>query len=225
MATNGHDDAPNAEVNPQSMKQGHEPDTVNLRAILYVPVVLVICFFFTYLIVTKIIEYARAPVPTPNTLAAKNNEGSLDQRLSRISSDDEKAKYKQPRLEGAQLLESNDPLPFVRSYDPSKEGNSPQYHPEDMRPSSAHGKDLGLQEYKWVDEKNGIVRLPVEEAMKIVLEAKNPKDSSKKYILNGTVELKQLQPDAPKQSNPQLSGSATEKPKEDLHHSPKGPHP
>jgi hypothetical protein len=225
MATNGHDETPNAEVNPVALKQGHEPDTINLRAILYVPVVLVICFIITYFIVTRIIDVVRAPAPRPSNLAARHNEPPLNRRIARISSDDPKAEYKQPRLEAFKQVDSDDHLPFVRSYDPIGDTNPPQYHAEDMRLTSQHAKDLGLQDYKWVDEKNGIVRLPVEKAMELVLKAKNPKDASKKYIKTADVELSQLRPASPNQSNPQFGGPTTEKPKDDLHHSPKGSHP
>jgi hypothetical protein len=234
MTTNGHNDAPNTDVNPQALQQGHEPDKVNARALLYVPAVLVVCFIITFVIVTKIVDYVRAPSTEKpdNALAAKHNDAPINDRLGRISSEFDEAKkplYKQPRLEGAKQLDTNE-VPFVKSYEPTKEGNSPQYHADDMRPSSAHGKELGLQDYKWVDEKHGIVRLPIEAAMKAVLEAKNPSDPSKRLIVvqekdGKPVELSSLLRPIGKPSNPLWGAKSIEPPKEPSHQSPKDGHP
>ena len=145
MATN-HDESPNSDVNPVSLKQGHEPDRIDVKPILYVGGVLIVTFIVTYTTVTLIVNSLRATsTETPNNrIAANRSEAPLKDRLNRISSSDNKADYKQPRLEGLERLKGEDP-PWVRSTERTPEGNSPHYHPEDLRPSSDLGKKLGLQ--------------------------------------------------------------------------------
>jgi len=224
MATNGHDEPISTDVNPEALKQGYEPDTVNIRAILYVPVVLVLCFLVTYWIVTKIVVYTRQgpPPPVVNEANAERGLAPINERLGRISSEPgAHPEYKQPRLEGGQLLKGDPAQPFVKSYEPTETGNSPHYHPEDLRPSSELGKKLGLQDYKWVDEKKGIAALPVSEAMKAVLDAKNP--SGKPYLKQKPVELGQLLQQGAKASNPHWNWNGSPKESSEVpHQSPKG---
>ena len=128
----------NVTINPVALKQGHEPDTVNLRAVLYVPIALVVTFIITYVVVTIVVHEARSSPgePSMNVQAAKRGKAPIEERLGRISSSDPKAEHKQPRLEGAQQFQfdpsvaPNDPA-YMRSRLPAEDGNSPHYHPED----------------------------------------------------------------------------------------------
>jgi hypothetical protein len=52
-------DAPNSDVNPESLKQGHEPDKVDIRTILYVPVAIVVAGLMTFGVVTLIVSTLR----------------------------------------------------------------------------------------------------------------------------------------------------------------------
>lgn len=228
MHTNGHDQAPTNEVNPVSLAQGHEPDRVDIRRILYVAAALVITFILSWTTVTLTINYVRAPStekPT-NVLAANRNDAPLNARLNRISSDDAvKADSRQPRLDGLDRLRgldqnrldeykkdnpSYDP-PWVKSRERTKEGNSPDFHPEDLRPSSEHGKQLGLQGYSWSDKARNIVRIPIDQAMKLALTSKDPKNPKRDYLAseNG------LSPDSIRQVTPKPT--TTEQPKAGLH--------
>jgi hypothetical protein len=105
----------------------------------------------------------------------------------------------------------NDPA-YMRSRLPEEKGNSPHYHPEDLRPSSE--KQMELQRYTWLDKAGGVARIPIDEAMKLVLTAKNPNAKDKSFLLfqmrdGKPVELKDLLRRGPTPSNPQGSGSTS----------------
>src|SRR4029078_4395140 len=74
-------DMPDTQVllDPVALKQGHEPDTINLRSVMYVPIALVLTFALAYLIVTLTIRNLRAPAKDSGSgsLAAKRNEAPL----------------------------------------------------------------------------------------------------------------------------------------------------
>jgi hypothetical protein len=154
-------DAPNSDVNPESLKLGHEPDTVHIRTILYVPVAIAIAGLMTFAVVTLIVKSLRAPSTGPETKlpAAVYNDVPLNKTLGRI---------KEPRLDGLEELKPSDQPVWVQSRPPTATGNSPAYHIDDMWPWSKHGFDLGLQSFKWQDKGKDIVRIPVMEAIKIL---------------------------------------------------------
>ncbi len=222
MSTN-HDEAPNTDVNPLSLKQGHEPDRIDVRPILYVGAVLLVTFVATYTAVTLIVNSLRATsTETPgNRLAANRGEAPLKDRLNRISSTDPKAETKQARLDGLDRLKGDDP-PWVRSAEPTEEGNSPKYHPEDLRPSSALGKKLGLQDYGWANHEKTAVRLPIAEAMKLLSEGSKaegaPADAKKLYNkvlkFENKVKPEELHKLQPTQANPHLGIMPKAAPKE-----------
>ena len=170
----GHGDDTSGYVNPEAIQRGHEEDKVDARSIMAVPVAIIATFVLAYVVVTVLINYLRSPSsePAANPMAAKRNEAPINDRFERIGP------Y---RLEGLQLVEGSD-TPFWRTMTPSQAGNSRWFHPEDMRVNSSYGKELGLQDYAWVDKKDKTVRLPVEEAMKIVLSLKDPKNPSAAFL-------------------------------------------
>ncbi|MCE9531782.1 MAG: hypothetical protein K8T89_11765 [Planctomycetes bacterium] len=234
-------DTPNSDVDPQSIKQGFETDRLDLRAIIYVPIALLITFGMAYTVVTLLINYMRAPVKDPNTnsLAAARNDVHLRDRLGRISSTDPQAEVKQPRLDGADRLQP-DPLPpaveapyYVKSTDKTKDGNSTPYAPEDLRPSSALGISLGLQSFNWIDSKEKTLRIPIDEAMKAMLdmksgsktffsvqtkkvEKKDPKTGETKTV-EVPVELSDLLKTLPTSANPQAGFTPKAAPKDAAH--------
>lgn len=163
-------DAPNRDVNPESLKQGYEPDKINVRLILYVPVAIFFTFVLAYVVVTVIIDNLREGHKTPgeNLPATARNEAAMNDQLSRISSTNPKADVRQPRLEGLNELIKDGQS--VQSNVPTKEGNSVQYHPEDLRPSAERWKIL--QEYGWRDKSKDIVRIPIMEAIKVLMHGK-----------------------------------------------------
>ena len=222
MHTN-HDEAPNSDVNPVSLKQGHEPDRIDVKPILYVGAVLLVTFIVTYTTVTMIVNSLRATsTETPNNpIAAKRSESPLKDRVNRISSSDPRAEVKQPRLEGAERLKGEDPA-WVRSTERTEDGNSPHYHPEDLRPSSDLGKKLGLQDYAWADKEKSVVRLPIEQAIKLLSAGSKAEDAgsdAKKLYLKvlkfeDKVKPEDLRKLQPTQANPHLGIVPKATPKE-----------
>ncbi len=226
MDTNGHDAPPNTEVNPQALAQGHEPDKVDTRIIIYVPLILLVCFLLTWLTVTWIINYIRSPSTEKpkNQMAAVRQAEPINERLGRINSSTPLAEVKQPRLDGLNRLKNEGEPVYVRSFAPTEDGNSPQYHPEDLRPSSEVSKKLGLQSYSWI-KKDELARIPLQEALKMVLKAKNPKSPSGSFIAiqqkdGKPVQLADLLKSGPTAANPQAHTS----PKEPGPRSPDGNH-
>ena len=90
------------------------------------------------------------PVVTPG-------EPTVNQRLNALP---------QPRLDGLRALTEQPPT--VSPSDREAKGNSPDYHPEDMRPE----RQAQLQEYRWVDREKGVATIPIERAMKLVAAGK-----------------------------------------------------
>jgi hypothetical protein len=227
-------DAPNTDVNPESIKAGHEADVVHVRTILYVPVALVITFALCYGVVTLIVNYMRSPSRNPagTSLAANYNrtavqQDELNKQLDRISSTDPKADVRAPRLEGLDTLSSK-VAPYVESSVPTKEGNSPHYHPEDLRAGSKKADGSyrwpELQEYSWKDKEKSLVRIPIGEALKILGEGAQDKDSEAKKLYQKVLKYEdKVNPDSiranePKPSNPFWGIKTSTEPKE----APKG---
>ncbi len=218
--THGHGDDTSGYVNPEALHRGHEEDKVDIKSILYVPLALVATFVLAYVVVTLIINSVRAPSTEKpdNPKRAKLNEAPINDRFARIDSSDPKAEEKQPRLEGMQQVEGAD-LPYWRSMLPTKEGNPRWFHPEDMRITSAYAKELGLQDYAWVDEEKKVVRVPVETALKLVLSAKDPKNAGVDYLAASKEPIpRDNLKDGSKPSNPQLPTTFGVVPKEEKNH-------
>ncbi len=232
MATNSHDHGHGDDsgyVNPESIKTGHEPDKIEVRSILMVPLALVATFILAYLVVNTLINYVRAPSKEApaNNLAAIRNEEPINTRFDRISSTEKGAEYKQPRLEGLYRVEGND-SPFWRSMNPTPTGNSPHYHPEDMRLDSEHARELGLDSYAWANKEKNIVRIPVTKALEIALNMKDPNDPKKSLFptIKDPISVESIKLLRPKASNPQW-GSASAVPSAHPHdkkETPKGNH-
>jgi nitrogen fixation-related uncharacterized protein len=122
---------------------GYEPDRFSIKPIMAVPVAVVItgviAFVFTWLLFSNLFD---PKINNPEPIipaAAEENAAPLNDRFARISSTDPKAKYQQPRLEGLQQTEIYDDegRAITAEYTttrPKKEGNSPRYHAEDLRP-------------------------------------------------------------------------------------------
>ena len=99
--------------------------------------------------------------------------------MGRISSSDPKAEVQQPRLEGLQETQvyprdgnpkNTEGRNLITSEmvptQPTKEGNSPRYHAEDLRPDKVPAlKSSGT------DPQTGVTKVPVNEAIKLLVEA------------------------------------------------------
>jgi hypothetical protein len=110
------------------------------------------------------------PKDANNKLAANRSQEPLRDRLKRISSTDPNAEIPQPLLEGARQLQGNDP-PWFRSRLPAAEGNSPEYHPEDLR--ADRWPQLNGKGPEWVDQQKGLARIPIERAMELAAKNKS----------------------------------------------------
>jgi hypothetical protein len=161
-------------VNPAALRDKHEPDHVDVRGILLVPAVIVVVGFLCYIAVTLIfgnfLSIERERPKNANDLAAKRSQEPLRDRLKRINSTDPNAEIPQPLLEGARQLQGNDP-PWFRSRLPAAEGNSPEYHPEDLR--ADRWPELNGKAPEWVDQQKGLVRIPIERAMELAAKNKS----------------------------------------------------
>lgn len=142
----------------------YEPDQFSVKPILAVPAVVIftatLAFVTSWLLLANIFDpRVKEPADFPET--AERNNASLNERFSRTSSSDPKAEFVQPRLEGLQVTEEI-PSPGGQytitsqftTTKPLKEGNSPRYHAEDLRPE----KMPQLQ----VKDKD---RMPIDEAI------------------------------------------------------------
>jgi hypothetical protein len=170
----GDDHAGPTGVNPVALREKHEPDHVDVRGILLVPAVIVVVGFLCYVAVTLIfgnfLSIERELPKNANPMAAKRSEEPLSTRLDRTSSTDPNAEVQQPRLEGARQLQGNDP-PWLRSRLPAADGNSPEYHPEDLR--ADRWPQLNGKGPEWVDQQKGLVRIPIERAMELAVKNKS----------------------------------------------------
>jgi hypothetical protein len=216
-------------VNPAAVQRGHEEDKVDAKSIMYVPLALIATFVLAYVVVTLLVNYVRAPSKEApaNPMAARLNERPLNERFERIDSSNPNAPNKQPRLEGLQRVKGDD-SPYWHSMNPTADGNSPWFHPEDMRLSSEYSKKLGLQSYAWVDDHHTSVRVPVAEAMKIALTLKDPKNPGAAFlaISEKPISRDELK-DTSKPSNAHwgavgIAHHGDEKKDKEHHHGPKG---
>jgi hypothetical protein len=122
---------------------GYEPDKFGVKTILAVPaaviITMVLAFVLTWILFSNIFD-PRIQEPPDNPEAARRGNAPLNDRFDRISSTDPKAEFQQPRLEGLQeteVYERDGGVPItsmMMTTKPKKEGNSPRYHAEDLRP-------------------------------------------------------------------------------------------
>jgi hypothetical protein len=172
----GVDHAGPTGVDQAALKRGHELDTLQDRPVYYFGVFLILLFVTAFSIVTGIFTLLYRPgAPTiGNEKAIRHNHMALDQRLDTIAGPadpkvPDRPKGDQPRLDlldklRADLPES-DPLADPRAEFasrvgtslrlPNERGNSPDYHPEELR--GDRYPDL---------QKAGKDRMPINEAIK-----------------------------------------------------------
>jgi hypothetical protein len=125
---------------------GYEPDQFDVRTILAVPAVVavtgVLAFGITWLLFSNIFDPKINNPPAEVPQAAERNAAPLNDRFARISSTDPNAEVQQPRLEGLQKTVRYKPDPKsdyelsaeMTTMQPTKEGNPPRVHADDLRP-------------------------------------------------------------------------------------------
>lgn len=163
----GHDEHEGpvlAQPDPEVIARGHEADGYDPTSVWSVPL-LVVLFFVLAFVTTTILFYYLAPQPaSPDThpLAAERNKAPLEERLARITRGGE---VDQPRLEPLRIR-TGDARAITRPEAPV--GNSPEIHPEDLRPSPTTTPDLYRR--GWLDPNKTAARVTIDEAMRLCLE-------------------------------------------------------
>jgi hypothetical protein len=182
-------------VNPEALRLGHEPDEFSLGPVMSVPVVVVLFFAASFGVVSLLFYFVNpmkrlfAP-PAVYPLAEKLSEEPINERLARINLD--KGTVRQPRLEGLRRIETEegDQPPFSRTFTPlppgPDTGNSPEFHPEDLLPTSDYARRLQLESFTWSDKAKEIARIPVTQAMKLVVSEKMLKVQDKPVDVSPT---------------------------------------
>lgn len=187
----------------QSRTAGHEPDAFDAKGIILVPVLVVAVTLAAYVIVHftfRGIEPGKPyDTPTMSPLAIEENRKPFNTRAARISNVDPNAPVKAPRLEGIVVVDQDrpgaiDPVNY-RSFAPATKENTYFLTPQDLYPSRFVDPLTGemlLNEYKLVTKT--VARIPIEEAMKLLLKGGMLKSVAGGSTTPGTV-------DDPKQSN------------------------
>lgn len=148
-----------------AVKRGHESDMYPTGGVFGIPIAVFLVFVTFIPIAILLFWWMMVPKPDPkaNPLAVENNKGTRDEKLARIGHG---SKVDQPRLEGLQQLEDGGDANTTRQ--PTPMGNSPEYHPEDLR----YDHYQGLKTSGWVDKEKEIVHIPIQLAMEKILEKK-----------------------------------------------------
>lgn len=147
---------------PSVIERGYEEDRYDAASVFSVPLIVVV-FFVLAFGVTTILFYYLAPGradPSEHPLAVERNSVPLNERLSRIRRGGE---VDQPRLEPLKLR-AGDARAITQPE--LREGNSPEYHPEDLRPSPETTPDL----YKIEQFTNELVRIDIDTALRLATE-------------------------------------------------------
>ena len=169
-----------------SVKAGHEPDSFDVKGILYVPAFVVIACVIAYVIVSTLFAtIVRYDTNVDRPMASELNKPDISDRFARISSTqpravagDKSTIVPQPRLEYLKesTKENDNDKQFVRS----KRGNDTpsstyEIRPEDLRPEFYRDpltKERTLLDPAYVGADHKFVRVPVNDAIKLTVEKK-----------------------------------------------------
>lgn len=151
-------------VDSGAIQRGHEADSYDFKSVLSVPLLVIVFFVLAFATVTIIFSFvSQSEVdPNANPWAVKQNEAPLNERLNRIQRGGE---VNQPRLEPLRER-SGDARAITRPE--TATGNSPELHPEDIRPNKENTPEL----YKdgWLDPSKAFAHIAINDAMKIGLQ-------------------------------------------------------
>jgi hypothetical protein len=183
MATDGH----GGEFVPAGPTHDltYEPDKFAVKTILAVPAAVIVTGIIAFIVTDLIFGAFFAPkhtvIPPQSEQGAAENAAPLNERFDRISSTNPKARVLQPRLEGIQQRQvygkdgnpkNTDPSNMITqemtSTQPTKEGNSPRYRAEDLRPDRVAATARGS-----TDPQTGTVRVPVDKAIELASDPRN----------------------------------------------------
>ncbi len=162
-------------VNPEALKLGHEPDVFAVKPIMSIPFAVVVTFVIGFGVAAGVFAYVKGQADKPDPFAhpaglARGN-ASLNDRLARIDqkgATSVKSEVDQPRLETLKRLAGND-KGQTHQFTTQPEiptGNSPWIHPEDIQP----GRVANLQRAGYTNKEKTTARIPIEDAMKLIVE-------------------------------------------------------
>jgi hypothetical protein len=166
--------------------RGYEPDVFSVKPILAVPAAVfitgIVAFSVTWILFANIFD-PKIQEPAENADAAQRNAAPLNERFARISSSDAKAEVQQPRLEGLQQTETykSDGLEVTAQMVPTKplkEGNSPHYHAEDLRPDR-----IPELNSNGTNPVTGVTRMPINDAISLLLGSLKTRDDADTHDL------------------------------------------
>jgi len=163
-------------VDPAALKLGHEPDLFEVKPILSIPFAVLVTFVIAFSVAAGVFAFVMAkgketdPRAHPEGLA--RGSVPLNERLARI---DQKgasgvpSEVDAPRLETLKRLQGNSKTGFQFTTQPEvSTGNSPWLHPEELQP----GRYAGLQRAEYTNKEKTTARIPIADAMKLVIEKK-----------------------------------------------------
>jgi hypothetical protein len=197
MATNAHGEGPVVQGPQHNLP--YEPDEFSVKPILMVPFAVIatgiVAFIVTTLIFDHIFDPKENKEPSTFPAAAERNNVPLNDRLARISSTDPKAEVNAPRLEWLRTTQDVERPNGVTvtaemtSGLPTAKGNSPEYHPEELRADRQPGLNM------YGKTKTGQTVIPIDKAMDLITGGLvgSQKDAKPKSI--------QPEWDRPKESN------------------------
>jgi hypothetical protein len=140
---------------PEVIRRGYEEDGYDTKSVISVPVLVVGFFVAAFTAVTIMFSYFRHtpddPMANPQTV--KDNSRPLNERIA--------ATPERGRPEPLVMLDERGGNARSITRPPLKEGNPPEYHPEDIRPSLENTPTLF--ETQW-DGKSKFARVPLSEA-------------------------------------------------------------
>lgn len=161
-------------VNPASVRTGHEPDTFAVKPILAVPLAVAVSFVIAFVVATAVFAYfvfGRTPDPMANPAAVKRDAAPLNKQFERIDrqglATNVRPEVDQPRLEPNRTLENNGRAITQMPLGGVEAGNSPEIHPEDIRPDNV----AALREYSRGSEP-AFSHIPIDVAIELATKGK-----------------------------------------------------
>ena len=140
---------------------GHEVSTVQVGRITWFIIVLTVLVVFTGWLMAAVL----------NTLEGREKKAELESRPSPFAA--ERAKLPpEPRLQ----LAPNSEVQIDKNEPPNLETQHPLQEMKELRKSW----DEQLTSYGWVDEQGGVVRIPIDDAKKLLLQRGLPTRRAKK---------------------------------------------
>lgn len=151
----------------ETIARGHEEDRYDAISVLSVPLLVVIFFVLAFTTVSVIFYfiYPSPNDPSVHPQARERNSAPLPERIGRIYRGSKDVD--QPRLEPLRMRTGDDRA-ITRPETPT--GNSPELHPEDIRPNATNTP--ALYRFGWVDANKTVARIALDDAMDILV-AKN----------------------------------------------------